>query len=410
MRDRRRPVVTVGRNGADLEGSGDKAIQAGVEYLHRLGGGTLRIQPGIYTLHNAIHLRPNIVLQGSGEVTVLRKAESASSPLSRDSDWFEYGVRVSDPEGFAPGSGVMLRYRTGPGDWEFEVLRATIVALEDDVLFLDRLTGKDFWIERGATAETIHPLLTAVSVNDVTVRDLVLDGNRGSNQHVNGNFSGALFIENCSRWRLENVTARDYNGDGFSFQVCDDIELLDCRAVNNADLGFHPGSGSQRPVFRRCRASGNSLGLYFCWAVSDGVVEDCILSGNTQFGISIGHRDTDNLITRCTIEGNRQVGILFREDGGEFRGGHRNRIEACVIRDTGGDTPGIGIDIQGATHEVTVRDTRLETTAAGHQETGIRIGALAREISLENNTFVGSAVRIEDLRDGNHAPAETRES
>jgi polygalacturonase len=56
MRDRRRPVVTVGRNGADLEGSGDKAIQAGVEYLHRLGGGTLRIQPGIYTLHNAIHL------------------------------------------------------------------------------------------------------------------------------------------------------------------------------------------------------------------------------------------------------------------------------------------------------------------------------------------------------------------
>jgi hypothetical protein len=304
----------------------------------------------------------------------------------------------------------MLRSRTGPGDWEFEVLRATIVAVEDDVLFLDRLTGKDFWTERGATAETIHPLLTAENVNDVVVRDLVLDGNRGGNQHVNGNFSGALFIEHCNRWRFENVTARDYNGDGFSFQVCDDIEFQGCRALNNADLGFHPGSGSQRPVFRRCEASGNSLGLYFCWAVSDGVAEDCSLSGNTKFGISIGHRDTDNLVTGCTIEGNRQVGVLFRDDGGEFRGGHRNRIESCVIRDTGADTPGIGIDIQGATHDVTVRGTSFENTAAGRQETAIRIGALAGEICLENNTFAGRAAQIEDLREGARAPAETRES
>ena len=406
MRDRRRPVMTVGHAGADIEGGGDKAIQAAVEYLHRLGGGTLRIQPGVYTLHNAIHLRPGVVLEGSGEATILRKADSFSTPLVRDSDWFEYGVRVADPSGFSPGAGIMLRYRTGPGDWQFEVLRATVVAVEGDVLFLDRLTGKDFWVERDATAETVHPLLTAENVDDVTVKDIVLDGNRGANGHVNGNFSGALFIERCNRWRLENVTAKAYNGDGFSFQVCDDVQFLRCRALDNADLGFHPGSGSQRPLFRGCTASGNSLGLYFCWAVSDGVADGCTLSGNRQFGVSIGHRDTDNVVKGCTIEGNGQVGVLFRDDGGEFRGGHRNRIEACVIRDTGAGAPGIGIDIQGATHDVTIRDTRLESTAPGRQETAIRIGAQAREISLEDNTFVGGAKRVEDLRNGARAPAQ----
>ena len=42
-----------------MQGKDDKIIQAGLEYLHRLGAGALRILPGTYLLHNAIHLRPN---------------------------------------------------------------------------------------------------------------------------------------------------------------------------------------------------------------------------------------------------------------------------------------------------------------------------------------------------------------
>ena len=75
--------------------------------------------------------------------------------------------------------------------------------------------------------------------------DRLLDGNRDNNEHINGNFSGGVFIQSCNRWRFRNVTSRNYNGDGFSFQVCDDIQFENCNAVNNADLGFHPGR-SQR--------------------------------------------------------------------------------------------------------------------------------------------------------------------
>jgi len=398
MRNRQPFVLTVGQTEGDLRGTDDKVLQAGIAYLDRLGGGTLRILPGTYTLQNAVYLRPNITVQGSGETTILRKADGVVTSLARDSDWFEYGVQVKDAKGFVPGGGIMLRSKTGPGDWQYEVVRATITAIQGNVLFIDRITQKDFWMEKNATAATAFPILTAENVDGVAVKDLVLDGNRDKNEHINGNFSGAVFIQQCSRWRFENVTARDHNGDGFSFQVCDDIQFRNCRAMNNADLGFHPGSGSQRPVFRDCTAKGNSLGLYFCWAVSDGLAENCTFSENKRFGISIGHRDTDNLIKNCTVEQNGEVGVLFRNEGAEFRAGHRNRIENCTIRDTGKEKSGIGIDIQGKTQDITISNTKVVNTASGNQRTGIRIGKEAQRIVLQSNTFDGCPTSVEDLR------------
>jgi parallel beta-helix repeat protein len=399
MRDPKHLVLTVGQDQGDLQGRNDRIIQAGVEYLNRLGGGTLHILPGVYDMRNSVFLRPNITLRGSGEKTVLRKAASVVTPLVRDSDWFEYGVQVRSAEGFAPGAGVMLRSPQGKGDWQFEVLRATVTAIDRDVIYLDRLTGENFWIGRNATAATIFPILTAAeNVDDVVVEDIVLDGNRGENEHINGNFAGAVFIQSCNRWRFKNVTSRNYNGDGYSFQVCDDIHFQNCRAINNAGLGFHPGSGSQRPVFRNCESRGNSLGLFFCWAVSDGIAENCMLSENKRFGISIGHRDTDNRIRNCTIERNGEVGILFRREAEEFRCGNRNLIEDCIIRDNGTDKPGIGIDIQGKTEDITVRNTKIENTSGRTQKIGIRISADAERVVLQNNAFRNCPVDVEDLR------------
>jgi parallel beta-helix repeat protein len=384
MRQRPSLTLTVGPSEGDLRGNDDKILQAGIEYLNRLGGGTLHILPGTYHLRNAVTLRPHVTLQGSGESTILRKADGAVTRLVRDSDWFEYGVQVADANGFTPGGGIMLRSKNGPGEWQFDVLRATITAVRGDVIFLDRLTRENFWLEKDATAATIFPLLTAEGVDDVEVKDLVLDGNRNKNEYINGNFAGAVFLQECNRWRFVNVTVQDYNGDGFSFQVCDDIAFRSCRAIDNAGLGFHPGSGSQRPAFGSCTARGNSEGLFFCWSVSDGLVENCTLSDNKRYGISVGHRDTDNIIRRCTIERNGEIGILFRDEGGEFRGGHRNRIEDCTIRDNGLNGLGIGIDIRGRTEDITIHGVELGNTPDGNQKTGIRIGEKAARILQED--------------------------
>ncbi|UCD52332.1 MAG: right-handed parallel beta-helix repeat-containing protein [Phycisphaerales bacterium] len=398
LREPQAMVLTVDQGEGDLQGKDDKVIQAGIEYLNRLGGGTLRLGPGVYLLRNCIYLSSNITLQGAGQRTILRKAPSVVTPLVRDSDWFEYGVQVDDPTGFVPGGGIMLRTETGPEDWQYDVLQATVTAIQGDVVYLDGSTQENFWVDDEATATTIFPLLAGEGADDVTVADLVLDGNRQHNEHVNGNFAGAVFIQNCNAWHFENVTARNYNGDGFSFQACDDIEFVNCHALNNADLGFHPGSGSQRPVFENCVARGNREGIFFCWSVSDGLVDNCTLAENSRYGISIGHRDTDNVIARCTIERNGQVGILFRDEDSEFRSGHRNRIEQCTLRDNGAGLTGIGVDIRGRTRDVTIRQSRFENGTDGSLRVGIRIGKLARQIVLEDNTFENVPTEIQDHR------------
>ncbi|MCD6289111.1 MAG: right-handed parallel beta-helix repeat-containing protein [Anaerolineae bacterium] len=399
FRTRRQITLTVGQDEGDLRGQDDKVIQAAVDYVYRLGGGTVHVLPGIYTMRNAVYLRPGITLRGSGEDTVLRKAPSVTASLVREADWFEYAVQVSDPAGFAPGGGLMLS--TEKTDVWPAMRLYTIVAVEGDLLYLDQRTEKNYWMSDGAKAQTIHPILCAFHVDDVSVEDIVLDGNCGENDYANGNYTGAVFIQYCNRWTFKNVLARRYNGDAFSFQVCDDIHFENCQAVDNAGFGFHPGSGSQRPVFRRCVARGNEIGLFWCWGVCDGIAEGCTFSENRSYGVSLGHRDTDNILRGCVIERNGEVGVLFRQEVNEYRTPDRNRVEECLIRDNGE----IGIDVQWKAQDLIIRGCRFERTSPEQQRIAIRIGREVSEITVEGNAFLGGLKAVEDLREG-----ETRDS
>ena len=402
VRTPRQLILTVGQDKGDLQGKDDKIIQAGIEYLHRMGGGVLQIYPGIYDMNNALYLHPNITIRGSGENTVLRKTDGVITSIIRDVDWYEYAVQVENVKGFVTGGGIMLRSRIDSSDWAYKIFRGTIKSFEGDVIFLDNMPYENFWVNKEVSAATIFPILTAIEeTDDVLIEDIVLDGNKSNNELINGNYAGAVFIQNCDNWSFNNVTAQNYNGDGYSFQVCDDVHFDNCKSLNNSGLGFHPGSGSQRPVFRNCTSTGNDQGIFFCWGVTYGLAENCILSNNQKYGISIGHRDTDNIIMGCRIENNGEVGIFFREPSGDndFRAAHRNTIENCDINDNGGDESGIGIDIKGETKDISIRKNRIgNTNTQNLQKTGIRISEKSKRITLEENTFMDSPVEIEDHR------------
>ena len=125
------------------------------------------------------------------------------------------------------------------------------------MISLSKRVYKNMWLDERATLATIFPILTAEEgVCDVAIENIVLDGNKEENEEINGNYSGAVFLQRCHRYTFRNVTACNYNGDGFSFQVCDDFVFENCVSENNANLGFHPGSGSQRPRFRAVSVNG----------------------------------------------------------------------------------------------------------------------------------------------------------
>jgi hypothetical protein len=382
IRTSRELILTVGQDEGDLQGKDDKIIQAGIEYLHRLGGGILKILPGTYAMNNALYLRPNITLQGSGEKTILRKSDGVVTSITRDMDWYEYAVRVGNVKGFITGGGIMLRSRIDSSDWAFHVFRSTIKQIEGDILFLDNMPYENFWVEEDVSASTIFPIITAAEhTDDVTIEDIVLDGNKAHNELINGNYAGAVFIQNCDNWTFNDVTAQNYNGDGYSFQVCDDVRFNNCKSLDNSGLGFHPGSGSQHPVFSNCTSTGNDLGIFFCWGVTYGLAENCVFSNNRRYGISIGHRDTDNLIMGCKIESNGEVGIYFREPGSinNFRAGNRNTIEDCDINNNGSNKSGTGIDIGWEIEDISIIGNRIgNTNGQSQQQTGISISEHAK--------------------------------
>ena len=382
--------------GGELDGADDRVLQAGVDYLHRLGGGVLQVLPGVYDMGNALFLHPGIVVRGSGDETILRKRESGMAKLLRDSDWYENCLTVEDSGPFHPGCGIMLRSYTDDGGIK-ECVSDTVVAVDGSELTLTKPLGKNFWVEHSASAATLYPIVTAAEqVSDAAVEEIVLDGNGDNNEEINGNFSGAVFIQQVHRIRFRHVTAQNYRGDGFSFQICDDIHFEECRAINNTNFGFHPGSGSQRPTFAKCVARGNRQGIFFCWGVSEGRVEGCECSRNTDYGISIGHRDTDNLIIETTFEENHKVGLLFR-DQDDWRGAHRNLIERCCFRDNGFDDEGVAVDIRGSTRDVEIRDCCFIDSGKGRQCTAIRLGANTAGTRLDGNSFDGILEEVVDL-------------
>jgi hypothetical protein len=392
-----RITIHVGQNEGDLRGSDDRILQAAVDTLARLGGGTLRIGPGEYIMRNALYVCSDIHIVGAGDDTVLIKAPSVRTNVASDADWYETRVQVEDATGFTVGGGLMLRARH-PLDTEGhlgEVKRRTIVGIDGNTLLLGQRNDGSFWLDRGAIAGTHFAIIHGEHAHNITIENITLDGQRDQNHNTDGNHAGGIFAQDCDRWLLRRVTSRNYNGDGFSFQRCDDWSFEHCQSLNNADLGFHPGSGSQRPTFHECIGSGNDQGFFFCWGVTNGHVENCTFNDNSSYGISIGHRDTDNHVLGCTIENNAKVGILFRLPQTDFRGGHRNVIERCVIADNGEEENGYGIEMRGNNDDVVVTNCKLMDSGSGKQKVGIVTNDQCGDLKLEGNVFEGLA---EDVR------------
>src|SRR5207248_7707944 len=103
-----RLTVTVGPGKADLVGADDKVIQAAVDYVTRLGGGTVHLLPGTYRLRNAVYLQSGVRLLGSGLDAILIKEPSTTTKLVADSDWYDQEITLADASGFQVGDGVCL--------------------------------------------------------------------------------------------------------------------------------------------------------------------------------------------------------------------------------------------------------------------------------------------------------------
>jgi hypothetical protein len=395
------PTITVGRASADIVGTDHRALQAAVEYVAQLGGGTVQIGPGEYLMRDSLHLRPNVTVRGTPGKTILRKAPGATSALALDGDYGEEQITLADPAGFDVGCGVAIWDSNSGG---FHTTVARITGRRGNTVSISRPLNADCMVSNNARAATVFPVVSGQDVEGARLEHLIIDGDKDHNPNLNGCRGAGIYFYRGFGASIEHCQVRNYNGDGISFQQSNDVTVADCLSENNAGLGFHPGSGSQRATVRDCIARGNGEdGLFLCWRVRHGVFENNLLEGNGRFGISIGHKDSDNLLRRNRVVANQRDGVHFRDESLGMAP-HRNRLEENTIENNGaGSAPAeaAGVRILGRADGLVLKNNTIRDTRPGQgrgQTIGIDVAPTVGHVTLEGNA-IDTPTQLRDRRD-----------
>ena len=153
-----RVPISVGPENADLVGASDRVIQAAVDYVGARGGGTVRVLPGTYRLHNSIFLQSPVRLIGSGTDSVLFKEPSVATKLIVDGDHWDQEITLADPKGFQVGDGVRLVSKDPYGKGT-NLIQRTLIASSGNRFKLDRRLEERFHLEGDPQIATNFSLL-----------------------------------------------------------------------------------------------------------------------------------------------------------------------------------------------------------------------------------------------------------
>jgi parallel beta-helix repeat protein len=381
-------VITVGGPDADISGFTSEAIQIAVDAIRSRGGGVIKLNPGVFKIIGPVRLSDNTSLIGSGESTVLQKCDGFKTSFIIDADWGMLKAEVKDPGGFKKGMGIQLYDDAHKQGWD--VTTAIITDIQDNVIYFDNRTVNDYRSSLNGTITNDCSIIEAVDAENVKIADLVVEGNKSTNNYINGCRGGGIYIHKSKNCLLENVKVNEFNGDSFSWQVTEKITVRRCEASNGEGLGFHPGTGSDHSTIENCISHNNKGdGIFLCWRVQNAIIRNNTVYANRDNGISIGHKDTDNIFENNHIYENGLHGILFRNEN-EQNGGHRNTFTNNIIENNGITQESAGFYIGGETHDISIKNNIIRSTGKGNQSAAIIIGKKSSNVITEGNSISGS--------------------
>ncbi len=382
------PVITVGGPDADIPSFTSEAIRIALDALKTRGGGTVKLNPGVYNITGPVRLSNNTSLIGSGKSTILKKCDGFKTSFIIDADWGMVKAVVKDASGFKRGMGIQLFDKQHNQGWD--VTTAVITDIQDNVIYFDNNTVNDYKSSLDGTITNGCSIVEAVGVENVKIADLAVEGNKTKNDYINGCRGGGIYIHKSRNCLVENVMVNEFNGDTFSWQITENITVRGCEASNGDGLGFHPGTGSDHSVVENCISHNNKGdGIFLCWRVQNGIFRNNTVYANGDNGISIGHKDTDNLFENNHVYENANHGVLFRNED-EQNSGHRNTFTNNIIENNGMSRESCGFYIGGETHDINITGNTIRSEGKGHQSTAILIGSKSSKITASDNKISGS--------------------
>lgn len=361
-------TITVAQSGrADVAGRDSTALQKAANLLKP--GDTLSVGAGTWDMQNSLFVPSNVTVSGVPGKTVLRKSRGVETALIEDGDYGETMLAAAEPEKFRPGMGVSILDDKLKAGWDISV--SSVTAVKAPWVLIRPMTLRDYDAEKlHARIRNTFPILCVMDAENVTLENLTVDGNRAENAYIDGCRGGAIYLYRVRNITVRNCTARNYNGDGISFQISDGVRILNSESFGHAGYGVHPGTGSAHALVKNCRLHDNGdIGLFLCWRVRHGRFEDNIIENNGHYGISIGHKDTDNEFINNTIARNGISGVYFRRETPQ-NSGSRNVFRRNKVMDNGNARQGYGFYIEPHATDLVIQDNYI--AASGNQRVGVR--------------------------------------
>jgi len=381
-------TITVGGSTADITGFTSEAIQTAADAIHNTGrGGTVKLLPGNFVITAPVRLYDNMSLTGSGEKTILKKCKGFRSAFALDADYGEYQITVADASGFSPGMGVAIYDDGWRGGWDLTT--AKITSIKGNVIYIDEYLLRDYHAGKNGTISNNCSVISAVDAENIKISNLTVDGSRESNDMVDGCRAGGIYLHKVHKAIVENVTVKNFNSDGISWQLTEYITVRNCEVSGCANSGLHPGTGSPYSVIEGNNSHNNDgYGLFICWRVRNSFVRNNSFSNNGINGICTGHKDTDVLFTDNHIFENGADGISLR---GELplNAPHRSIFRNNLIENNGMKEKGYGFSVNCMAEGVVLEDNTIRNTGKGNQVAAVLLTVNSLPVEMKNNKISG---------------------
>ena len=380
--------ITVGGANADIHGFTSEAIQTAIDAIHHTSNsGTVMLFPGNYDIIAPVKLYDNMSLVGSGPTTILKKCKGFRSPFALDADYGELQVSVTDASGFKPGMGVAIYDEGQRSGWDLTT--AKISSIKGNIIYLDDYLLRDYHADKKGAISNNCSVISAVGAENVRIANLTVDGSRESNDMIDGCRAGGIYLHKVHKAVVENVTVRNFNCDGISWQLTEYVTVRNCEVYGCANSGLHPGTGSPYTHIEGNNSHNNDgYGLFVCWRVRNGNVSNNIFHNNGINGICTGHKDTDMLYANNHIYENGSDGIQLR---GELQQNAPDRsiFKNNLIENNGTKEKGYGISIYSRAEGVVLEDNIIRNTGTGKQVAALLLTPNSVPLEMKNNQIIG---------------------
>ena len=376
-------VMSVGGPNAEVAGFNNQSIQFAIDAVAKTGG-TVKLNPGLFEIIAPVKMKSNVNLVGSGKETILKRGVGVQSKYIVDADFGELKLTVENSDGFEIGMKVQVTDEENSGCWN--VSTATVSDIVDNIIYIDNGLIRDYRSDKNGLISNASSVIEVIGVENVNISNLTADGNRAENFFADGCNSAGILILRSKKITVDNVHVKDFNGEGISWQITENVTIKNSEISGSGNTGLHFGTGSPFSTIKNNDIHHNDRdGLYICWRVYQSEVSNNKMHENGRFGICTGHKDVDVIFKQNHIFNNGSDGVNLRGER-EINAPHRNTFIENIIENNGTDGGGYGFSVNSKVKDLVLKGNVFKNSSKS-QKAAIYIYENGSTPKLENNQF-----------------------